>query len=408
MNTRHDTIRIESTRTDFTAPVSGRGVRLVGRPCSRGFTLLELLLVAAILAVAIALVISAFAGSAKFVRDRATELQLRSLDVAVQQFEKDYGFLPPLMDAGTNGPAGIRLTDYDRTIDESNSGFEFDAVARNIKRRPARQAAPTGRLRVWGYAEFDGAVGPQEEEAVNRYLRYESFADNDNLNPRYSFLTLGSYLLGTLPKEVDGGAENLMGRPTPDGRFDENVEKRPPAMDASSLTDNRLVRRWGFSTTAVPTVVPPNNTLSIIVDRNLLSIRYYRWEPLYHTTNLSAVVAGRPGTPANDDARASSESGRGQVRDENVPYLLGYSKYISVNGAPLDDSNSNSDAARQALRRGQPYQTLATQRYAIVAAGPDMKFGGGTSNFNTPNGVRDAKDNLVISAGNLVSPEDTR
>jgi len=43
-----------------------------------------------------------------------------------------------------------------------------------------------------------------------------------------------------------------------------------------------------------------------------------------------------------------------------------------------------------------------------VAAGPDAKFGGGTNSFNGVNGVRDAKDNLVISAGNLVSPEDTR
>jgi prepilin-type N-terminal cleavage/methylation domain-containing protein len=398
MNTRHDTNRIDSA-----SPIRASGGRLAGGSRSPGFTLLELLLVAAILAVAIALVISAFAGSAKFVRDRATELQLRSLDVAVQQFEKDYGFLPPLIDSGNNGPTGSRLVDYDRTVDESYSGFEFDVVARYLN-PPPRPAAPTGRLRVPGYAEFDAG----EEEAINRYLRYESFAANDGLSPRYSFLTLGSYLLGTLPKEVDGGAENLMGRPTPDGRFDESREKRPPTMDAASLTDNRLVRRRSFSTANVPTVIPPNNTLSIIVDRNLLSIRYYRWEPLYHTADSALVVAGRPGAPANDAARASAETGRGLVRDENVPYVLGYSKYINVNGAPLSDLNSNSPQAREALRRGQPYQTLSTQRYAIVAAGPDIKFGGGTNEFNPVNGVRDAKDNLVISAGNLVSPEDTR
>jgi len=376
---------------------------LAGGSRSLGFTLLELLLVVAILAVAIALVISAFAGSARFVRDRATELQLRSLDVAVQQFEKDFGFLPPLIGAGNNAPTGGPLVDYDRTVEERFPGFQFDVVAPYLN-RPNRQAAPTGRLRVPGHAEFDAG----QEEAVNRYLRYESFADADNLYPRYSFLTLGNYLLGTLPKEVDGGAENLMGRPTPDGRFDESRDKRPPAMDAASLTDNQLVRRRSFVTAAVPTVVPPDNTLSIIVDRNLLSIRYYRWEPLYHTADPALVAAGRPGAPANDASRASSESGLGQVRDENVPYVLGFSKYISVNGAPLNDGNSNSLPARQALRRGQPYQTLATQRYAIVAAGPDAKFGGGTNSFNGVNGVRDAKDNLVISAGNLVSPEDTR
>ncbi len=399
MNMRHDTIRSGSSNLPGS---HGRG--LGGSSRSPGFTLLELLLVAAILAVAIALVIAAFAGSARFVRDRATELQLRSLDVAVQQFEKDYGFLPPLIDSGNNGPTGGRLVDYDRTVDETYSGFQFDVVAPYLN-RPNRQAAPTGRLRVPGYAEFDAG----EEEAVNKYLRYESFADADNLYPRFSFLTLGNYLLGTLPKQIDGGEGNLMGRPTPDGRFDESRDKRPPSMDSASLTDNQLVRRRSFVTTAVPTVVPPDNTLSIIVDRNLLSIRYYRWEPLYHTADPALVVAGRPGAPANDAARASAESGRGQVRDENVPYLLGYSKYINVNGAPLDNFNSNTVPGRDALRRGQPYQTLATQRYAIVSAGPDLKFGGRTNEFvSGMGGVQAAKDNLVISAGNLVSPEDTR
>jgi prepilin-type N-terminal cleavage/methylation domain-containing protein len=367
-----------------------RARRSAGSP---GFTLLEMLLAAAILAVAIALVISAFAGSARYVRDKATEMQLRSLDVAIQQFEKDYGFLPPLVDCGIADPrgGGARLRDYDRGIDESYANTLLDPVAR-LQPAPTRPEAPAGRLKVFGYAEFDNG----EEEAINRYLRNETGISNDVLYPRYSFVSLGAYLLGSLPAEVDGGAGNLMGRPTQDGRFDESREKRQPTLDVSTMTENKRARLRRIDTAGIGAMDPARSTINIIVDRNLVSIRYYRWEPTYHG---DTPVQARLGAPNNDQQRI------GAVRDSNVPYLLGYSRNAAglttnTNGG-LDQTQPNMDA----LRRTRQFGFLSTQRYALAAAGNDALFGDtGGSWIDT----KQVSDNIVISAGALAGPEDSK
>lgn len=358
-----------------------------------GFTLLEMLLAAAILAVAIALVISAFAGSARYVRDKATEMQLRSLDVAIQQFEKDYGFLPPLVDCGIADPRGgaARLRDYDRGIDESYADTLLDPVTK-LRPAPTRPDAPVGRLKVFGYAEFDDG----QEEAINRYLRNETATSNDVLYPRYSFVSLGAYLLGSLPGEIDGGQSTLMGRPTPDGRFDETGEKRSPTLDVSTMTENRRARLRKFDTAGIEGLDPARSTINIIVDRNLLSIRYYRWEPTYHG---ATAVPARFGTVTNDPLRI------GSVRDSNVPYLLGYSRDMtgltSNSSGGIDQTTQHTDA----LRRTRQFGFLSTQRYALAAAGNDTLFGDtGVSWIDT----KQVSDNIVLSAGTLAGPEDAK
>jgi|GEM_PF-1276362 len=353
-----------------------------------GFTLVEMLLSVSILAVAVALIISAYTGSVRYVRDRVTELQLRSLDVAVQQFEADYGFLPPLVDASVGDPrGGGPLVDYDKIIEEGSPDLRLGCITRNVL-RPVRDSAPTGRLKVFGYADFDAG----DEDSINKYLRNETFNNNDRLYPRYSFVSLGAYLLGGLPAEVDGGSGNLMGRPTPDGRFDESKEKRAPVLDVGTMTENRRARRREVEGAGLG-IDARSLSVNIIVDRNLLSVRYYRWEPLYHGST-AATVQGRAGSPANDPTRI------GSVRDENVPYLLGYQAKMDWQSG----GSAMTAADMPLIRQTSSYRYLATQRYALAAGGPDGQFGG----INEVTDRKLADDNLIISAGRLVAPEGSR
>lgn len=316
-----------------------------------------------------ALIIASISAGARGVRRRYDELQMRSIDIGIQQFEKDHGFLPPLVDADTTVGGGP-LLDYTKQTDSNNTVL-FGCV-RPVVPVPTRNNAPRGRLKIAGFQEADAG----DADAYNKFIRNEIRPDA----PKFSFLSLGAYLTGSLPAEVDGAGDGLMGKPFADGTFSDQAQKVRGKLDTTAFQDRMRVRQFdaGASGTGV---TQADATINVLVDRNLVSIRYYRWAPLLHVGLGSPVPTGRA------DAAPNNINLAGQVRDDNTPYIFGWNK--TVGSAP----------SRAALRATAEYQNIAKYGYALMAAGPDALFGG----TNDVSSAAEVADNISVAGGTILS-----
>lgn len=226
---------------------------------ARAFTLVEALIVFVIISLLAALVYVAVGASVKAARKSADQQYLRALGLSIEQFKQQFGFLPPL-------------------VDDANAGGPIDTT--NYRPRLAGEAL--------------GGAG-----ATTRYLRYEA----DPAGRRYSEYSLSYYLLGILNKDYDGVDGAGFTQPQADGTFSRRGRKFDPLFDSAS-TPERIARAGA------------QNERTVLLDRNGLPIRYYRWSPTAHGKG-AGLPSVYPGVVGNDPARD------GEIRSYNVPVILG-------------------------------------------------------------------------------------
>lgn len=268
----------------------------------RAFTLVEALVVFVIITILAALIFVAVGAAIRSARRSADQQYMRSMGIAIEQFKQQFGFLPPL-------------------ADDANAAGPVDT--------------PNKRIRLAG--ETLGGAG-----ATTRYLRYEA----DPTGRRYSEHSLAFYLLGVLPKEIDGVDGAGFTKPLADGTFERKGAKINPIFDPAGAPE-RIATIGG------------QVERTVIYDRQGVPFRYYRWLPTPHAKG-SGLLSVFPGAAANDAARD------GEVRSFNIPPLV---------GDPL---------VNQALR---------SAGWAIVSAGLDRAF-----DEANPADARN-RDNLVIVEG---------
>lgn len=181
----------------------------------RAFTLLELVVVFAIIVLVISFLSSALGRATISARQTASQRSAEALAAAVEQFQLEFGFLPPLVHDGaiiSNG--GIRPIDP-----ETNSVSTEEGPLKTV----------TGGVYVYQTL----VVWSQSTDFDFLRRRDGSAADDVDLSSgdgrwnidtawddrRYSRYALAYYLTGILPRSVDGIAGEGMTRPLINGGF---------------------------------------------------------------------------------------------------------------------------------------------------------------------------------------------
>jgi prepilin-type N-terminal cleavage/methylation domain-containing protein len=251
----------------------------------RAFTLIEIVLVTVIITVLAALIVVAVGRAIRTSRASADQFFMRSMSVGVERFRSDFNFLPPLVDDSFNGVGGAPLINVGgsrrpKLLNQTAAGAEFPVES------PATNSASPTTLNG-----FYGNVA--------------------STTPRFSNLSLSYYLLGTLPRTVDGVDGPGFTRPKADGGFALSGQSFPPLFDFANSTDRLVADNTGVQ------------ERTRLVDRYGFPILYMRWEPFFYADN---------------------DPNRGLVANFCVPAFVG-------------DSRENSK-----LRRGG---------FALVSGGPD-------------------------------------
>jgi prepilin-type N-terminal cleavage/methylation domain-containing protein len=234
-----------------------------GRPASvhrRAYTIVELLIVVAIITLLAALVFVAVGASVRQARVVSEQRYLAGLGLAVEQFKRDFGFYPPLVSgnpfAGAEAePAGP----------SAQSTLVLDTTLNN-RTRP----------RVVGE---DQSGYPTRPAAAEGFLRYEF----DPGTPRYSAYSLGIYLFGGLGKNISGAEGAGFTRPdiAQNFAFQPGGRVFPPLVDMAG-SQQRL---------RVPEKSTVDQRVRVLTDRWDQPLRYFRWEPIFRADGQVDVLA---------------------------------------------------------------------------------------------------------------------
>lgn len=340
----------------------------------KGFTLIELLVVIALIAVLMTLVLSGLNRASKSARRTASQRSAAALAQAVDQFKKEFGFLPPLVHDGMPLSAGDDAYRPLRTdginVAEDGPTFEETGGAYNYK-----------TLVVWNDGlDFNffrrRSGGSSDEIDLSTGSTWNDRAVWDDR--RYSKYSLAYYLTGVLDKDVDGVRGPGQARPNIDGSFlgvgypvGSVRDKFDPFMDvdrrgARLLTDyvdpREVPEHMPTSGGDIPSYTDvlgmydafQQPALFSIVDGFGNAYRYYRWE------------------------QGRFENGQLVVEDEldlNIPpVLIDPVEYERVMNDPANFGISQNNFIGDDSK-------LRNARYAIVSAGPDGFFG--TENIET-------------------------
>ena len=230
----------------------------------RGFTLTEVLIVVGLIVILTSLLFVAVGAVVKTGRENAERTFMRSIGVALEQFDKQFGALPPLVDDDASG--GPVASDFSIKLRGANLSTQ------GLKDGPAK------------------------------FLRYEQQPNE----PRWSRFTMPFYQLGVLRKEVDGIEGPGFNAPDRDGAFATGGRAYQPMFDFGASSD-RLQREAAG---------PQPEYRFFIADRWGHPIRLYRWAPTYHEPGNGRPLV-YPGAPANDPSR------KGEIRSYNVPTVVG-------------------------------------------------------------------------------------
>ncbi len=298
------------------------------RPGARAFTLVEVVIVITLIVVLSALLLFSIGPSVKAARTAADTAFCRSLGVGVEQFNQEFGFLPPLVDDFSN------------------------AAPPGPLERPTLPALPYVRLKG------DPALPRNDAVGQARFLRHE-VVQPDGANQgtlRMSYFTLPYYLLGIagerdpdtqLNAKVDGVQGPGFTQPLADGTFTRSGATHPPMANLSTLTE-RLLPLAGTNERALG-------------DRQRRAVRYHRWQPTLHVAagaNVPNLLVQSPGTaPINDPLKA------GQVRSYNAPPVLPLPERRRLTGGQLEPVAAVMSPQQRAAR------------YAVVFPGLDGLFG---------------------------------
>lgn len=253
------------------------------RGTRRGFTLVEIMLVVVITVILAALIAVAIGQSIRSARRVADQRFAGALELGVEQFRQNFGFLPPL-------------------VDDSNP------------LEPLGGNPPLFRPRLAGETV---AANAGTDDGPTQFLRWtvaESAAAR-----HYSEHSLPYYLLGTLGATVDGVDGGGFTKPRRDGSFTRSGPTVSPLVDFQGNAE-RLVD---------PGTARARLVAGSAFNDQAQAFRYYRWEPLFHTgpNNRVQPASFYPGAPDNDPARA------GAVRSLNFPPFLGP---VTSDGDPLN------------------------------------------------------------------------
>ncbi len=200
---------------------------------------------------------------------------------------------------------------------------------RSARESSERQFVGSLRIGVEQFKNTFGFLPPLLEDGSFGVIGGEAL-QNQGL-ARYSTVSLPVYLLGSMPRGIDGYAGFGQGRPREDGTWDRGAPRNDPFFDLSR--DSTRLRPFG--------------PYSQLVDRWGTPVRYYRWEPTLEPKFDEGVL-----NPA-----------AGEIKSANIP-------------AALFDASEDNWGERLNSGAG-----MRSGSFAIVSAGPDgVIFGGPSSN----------------------------
>ena len=181
---------------------------------TRGFTLIELLVSIGIIALLISIGVVGLSRALRQATEASDRASVRALRIAIETFEQDHGFLPPLVYDGdplpVSGPSDlIPANGYQPSPDglpiylDSNLG-------------PANPPQPFVGVYLRG-ADLDFFRGGEDADG-NPVIAADNLS-NGLSDARYSKFSLPIYLAGVMPPEVDGRGGLQMSPPDRDGSF---------------------------------------------------------------------------------------------------------------------------------------------------------------------------------------------
>lgn len=273
----------------------------------RAFTVVEASLVLIIIALLASVILVGLNKSIVGARKAAEQQFLVSIRIGCDKFEKDFDFLPPL-------------------IDDKHSGGAIDAQDRLLVRSDAFLADP----------DVNGPGGG---------------ADSEGMRNRYSEFSIATYLVGSCDKTIDGVdglAFTKPRKPFVDGA-NEVAEFSKRGARIEPLIDLTKGRNRSLRDTS--TALPQNNKLTRAVDRWNTPVRYYRWEKTYFSSGAQKDEVEDYGVPPG---AFTVEVWKAIIADSSM--------------FPLTGAAQRKKASDLAVRIAPE---LAAARFAVVSAGPD-------------------------------------
>jgi len=284
---------------------------------ARGFTLVEMLIAILIIAILMGLLLVGFSHAIRLARRSAGTQDVASLDMAVQQFKTDFGFLPPLVKDGFPG-----------TPDDSEGPLidvDFGSRTRPIPH-------------VYSLTDTED----------REYLQNQTYGAPGDTDYRFSIYSLPYYLMGALGKSVDG--------------VEGPGAKAPERSGGFSLLTNDVYQPLYDAKTGNIEVVDGAEGRIELRDANGIPYRFYRWtevgqnDPGYDSSdplrNLQLPkILGDAADDAEPDASPSDDdvSLRGAEYAIVAPGPNGLFGDFGVRHDPLTDLVESRDMAEAEL-----------------------------------------------------------
>lgn len=308
------------------------------RPHPGAFTLIELLVVVAIIALLIGIAGVVYSGVLAGSQRAATEQFLRGLTVSIEQFENDFGYLPPLLAPDTMvGPesgAGWRAADPAPKLDS----FELvDPIAQIDPVDALRKARYMSVLSLPAYLLGVGDLAPLEYQPDDDLDRHDGLAGPGFRNPGVD--------------KAWGGAKVRDGKthqPTFSGR------SFGPYVDVGAGRNFRRIADLrahadGASETPADTADPLEREFFTFEDGWGNPIRYYRSWPTRDLENTSQRTIDRiPIELFGESTLRSALTGAGDF-DTQLEFDLLNAPYALLSAGP---DGKFADAGAPALNEG--------------------------------------------------------